>query len=117
MPRGFLTLADEGAPRPSVRFAGGWSEASAPPDMGRAQLGCAVYEIGEKGEILLDVAFVPAAIDQEHGPGFLRLLRGMAGEAWPRRLRRATTRRALKQESGRACGVNVFDPERVQDAG
>jgi hypothetical protein len=37
--------------------------ASAPSEMGRAQLGGAVHEIGEKGEFSLDVAFVPAAID------------------------------------------------------
>ena len=79
MPRDRLTLADVRVPRTSVRLAGGWSGASAPPDMGRAQLGGAVHEIGEKGELSLDVAFVPAAIDQDHGAGFLRLREGDGG--------------------------------------
>ena len=40
--------------------------ASAPADMGRAEFGCAVHEMGEKGQLLLDVTFVPAAINQDH---------------------------------------------------
>jgi hypothetical protein len=44
---------------------------------------------------------------------------GMAGEAWPMRLRQATTRRALKQESGHGLarpsvgGVGVAELEIV----
>ena len=40
--------------------------ASAPPNMAGAEFGRAFHEIGEKSEFTLDVAFVPAAIDQEH---------------------------------------------------
>jgi hypothetical protein len=47
--------------------------------MGRAQLLGAIYRIGEKGKLSLDVAFVPPAIDQEDGAGFLRLCDGDGG--------------------------------------
>jgi hypothetical protein len=49
--------------------------------MGRAQLLGAIHKIGEKGELSLDVAFGPAAIDQDHGAGFLRLRDGDGGRS------------------------------------
>jgi hypothetical protein len=45
----------------------------------------------------------PSALPQSIStmePGSCVSVMGMAGEAWPMRLRQATTRRALKQESG-----------------
>jgi hypothetical protein len=47
--------------------------------MGRAQLLGAIHKIGEKGELSLDVVFGPAAIDQDHGAGFLRRRDGDGG--------------------------------------
>ena len=35
--------------------------------MGRADFRRAVHEVGEKRELPLDIAFVTAAIDEEHG--------------------------------------------------
>ena len=46
---------------------------------------------------------LPSALPQSIStmePGSCVFVMGMAGEAWPMRLRQATTRRALKQESG-----------------
>jgi hypothetical protein len=86
--------------------------------MGRAQLGCAVYEIGEKGELLLDVAFVPAAIDQEHGPGFLRLRQGDGGRGVADALAPGDDEEGFEAaKRPRACGEGVFDPEGVQEVG
>ena len=59
-------------------LAGGLAGLS-PTRHGRAQLGGAVHEIGEKGKLSLDVAFVPAAIDEDHGDGFPHLREGDGG--------------------------------------
>ena len=77
-----------------------------------------VHEIGELCELLLDVAFGPAAIDHEHRPRLPRFGDGDGGEAWPRRLRRATmSERPEAVDRPGAFGEGVFDAESVEDVG
>ena len=47
--------------------------------MGRAHVGGPVHEVGEKRELPLDIALVPAAIDHKHGARFTSLCAGDGG--------------------------------------
>ena len=73
---------------------------------------------GEKSELLLDVAFVPAAIDQDHGAGFPRLREGDGGRGVADALAPGDDKEGFEAGEGPgACGEGVFDPEGVQDVG
>jgi hypothetical protein len=82
--------------------------------MGCANLSRTIHEIGEKGELALDIAFVPAAIDQEHPAGFAHLGdgdggRGVAGSHAP-----GDDKQGFEAgERPRAYGEGVFDAEGV----
>ena len=79
--------------------------------MGRAQLGCAVYEVGEKGELLFDVAFVPAAIHQGDGARFPCLREGDGGRCVADVLAPGDDEERFEAREGpRACGEGIFDP-------
>ena len=86
--------------------------------MSRAQLGGAVHEIGEKGELSLDVAFVPAAIDQDHGAGFPRLRGRDGGRGVADALASGDDEEGFEAGEGpRAWEEGVLDPEGIQDVG
>ena len=98
-------------------LAGGLAGLS-PTRHGRAQLGGAVHEIGEKGQLSLDVAFVPAAIDQDHRAGFPCLREGDGGRGVADALAPGDDEEGFEAGEGPgACGEGGFDPEGVQDVG
>ena len=98
-------------------LAGGLAGLS-PTRHGRAQLGGAVHEIGEKGKLSLDVAFVPAAIDQDHRAGFPCLREGDGGRGVADALAPGDDEEGFEAGEGPgACGEGGFDPEGVQDVG
>ena len=84
--------------------------------MGRADFRRAVHEVGEKRELPLDIAFVPAAIDEEHGARFTSLSGGDGRRGVAEALAAGDDEDGL--EAGKwpgRCRVEVVNPEGVED--
>ena len=91
-----------------------WGGASAPPDMGRANLRRAVHEIGEKRELALDIAFVPTAIGEQHRAGFAHLGDRNGGRGVAESLTPGDDKQSFEAGEGLgACGKRVLDAEGV----
>jgi hypothetical protein len=86
--------------------------------MSRSDLDALIHEIGQLGELLLDVAFGPAAIDHEHLPWLPRFGDGDGWGSVAEALAPGDDQqRPEAADRPRTFGEGVFDAESVEDVG
>src|SRR5208282_6922395 len=90
----------------------------APSDMSRSDFDPLIHEIGELCELLLDVAFGPAAIDHQHRPRLPRFGDGDGGGSVAEAFAPGDDQqRPEALDRPGAFGEGVFNAESVEDVG